>query len=163
MDSRKSHIIAYDIHPGGICYPACSLGFHSYSSSRRQGGEPEMWRLTDYGKRREGGCTQMAGRQKDRQTGSCLPVGQAPWAPCLGEGSFSALILPCWGDLCEKMGAVSRAKRKPQCHGPCHPACPSTLLSCGIHGIGQQWLCPRNSSWRLKEHTRHSLSHYLQR
>lgn len=38
--------------------------------------------------------------QGDRRTDRrWLPVGQGPWAPCLGEGSFSALILPCWGGL----------------------------------------------------------------
>lgn len=97
------------------------------------------------------------GRETDGQMDS-LPVGQDPWAPCLGEGSFSALILPCWGDLCEKMGELctvrSRGKKKApvlQATPPClHPP-PLTLLSCGIHGIGQQWLCPRNSSWRLKD------------
>lgn len=60
-------------------------------------------RLTDCGKRREGGCTQMA-RETDGQKGGWLPVGQDPWAPCLGEGSFSALILPCWGGLQERIG-----------------------------------------------------------
>ena len=44
------------------------------------------------------------GREMDRQTGGRLPVGRAPWAPCLGEGSFSALILPCWGALRDRAG-----------------------------------------------------------
>lgn len=89
-------------------------------------------------------------------------MGQAPWAPCLGEGSFSALILPCWGDLCKKTdeprAVRSTAKRSPPNAPATYPPAFSTLLSCGIHRIGQQWLCPRNSSWRLRE-TGHSLSH----
>lgn len=93
-------------------------------------------------------------RETDR-TDDWLPAGQDPWAPCLGEGSSSALILPCWGGLhkrgaemsCGLVGAEHGALLRPWA------ACPtlSTLLSCGIHRIGQQWLCPRNSSWRLKE------------
>lgn len=101
-------------------------------------------------------------REMDRQTGGWLPVGRAPWAPFLEEGSFSALILPCWGDLCDRGGVTLRGRKERQTVGeegplptaPIRPAAhlaPSTLLSRGIHGIGQQWLCPRNSSRRLKE------------
>lgn len=44
--------------------------------------------------------------QGDGWTDRRLPVGRAPWAPCLGEGSFSALILPCWGALHERVGEL---------------------------------------------------------
>lgn len=99
-------------------------------------------------------CAQMAGGM-GRQTEGWLPVGQDPWAPCLGEGSSSALILPCWGGLHERGGEVSCGLAKTARRSVPRPqatrAILSTLLSCGIHGIGQQWLCPRNSSWWLKE------------
>jgi hypothetical protein len=64
-------------------------------------GSQRLERLTDHGKRRGGRCTQMVGEMVG-QTDDLLPVGQAPWAPCLGEGSFSASILPCWDGLCER-------------------------------------------------------------
>lgn len=76
--------------------PSHTLSFHLCELS-------DVERLTDCGKRREGGGTQMA-REMDRQTG--LPVGRDPWAPCLGEGSFSASILPCWGALRERIGEL---------------------------------------------------------
>lgn len=105
--------------------------------------------------------------ETDGQTGSCLPVGQAPWAPCLGEGSFSALILPYWGDLCERKGELhvvrSRAKRWPHCRGPHHPCLPLYLV---VVWDPWNWAAMAVSQELLLEaerHMRHSLSHYLQR
>lgn len=68
------------------------------------------------GRRREGGCIQMAS-EMDRQTGGWLPVGRAPWAPFLEEGSFSALILPCWGDLCDRGGESLSGRKERQTVG----------------------------------------------
>lgn len=107
------------------------------------------------------------GRETDghRQTGSCLPVGQAPWAPCLGEGSFSALILPCWGDLCEKMsnlGAVRSRVKTPMLRTtpPCLP------LYLVVVWDPWNWAAMAVSQELLLEaerHKRYSPSHYLQR
>ena len=68
-------------------------------------------------------------REMDRQTGSWLPVGRAPWAPFLEEGSFSALILPCWGDLCDRGGVSLRGRKERQTMGEEGPL-PTGRLSC---------------------------------
>lgn len=74
-------------------------------------------------------------REMEEQTGGWLPVGQDPWAPCLGEGSFFALILPCWGALrervvsCEWQRQTAGKEGAPLTpHIPGSPPCPLYLV-----------------------------------
>lgn len=69
--------------------------------------------------------------QGDGQTDKWLPVGRAPWAPCLGEGSFSALILPCWGDLHKGVGELGGGGRQDRLPTP-QAAPPSPLPCCRV-------------------------------
>lgn len=115
-------------------------------------------RLTDSARGEKAGAHRQPGRGTDRQTGSYLWAGaHGPHASGRVHSLHrsSHVGVPCVKEQvsCEMAGGRGGQLREEEPlltpHRAALPA--STLLSCGIHGIGQQRLCPGNSSGRLKE------------
>lgn len=82
-----------------------------------------------------------------------LPADRDPWGPSLAEDSSFAWVRPCSGALPGGKRHIrwdGTPKQQLTRRGKCpNHRCGFTLLSRGIHRIGQQWLCTRNGPRRL--------------